>query len=306
MIEKQKESKGYYVKVSNQWFDLNSDDNNLSLVYGERGFVLLVRMLQQLTRGEYAITDHHIQEWFRYTNKQSRRSIYTLLDHFKHDEIFLFNDDYDFTKVYRGIIRYQLTSTTSPASGYFEVYDEEIDAILLDDSLNVDKYKLLLLFAGLKRYYNTDTKICNSPSIETLSTNTGLSQNTILSYIDVLVDVGLILYSNPGTKLFPDGTVRECNNIYTMNYTGNKDMLEQEVGRMREELLEQEERRQLKVINKKWGAAKASVKMKLHWLPIKLDSGKITQEEYDNQYNELQEEYARLSDQQKSIHNHIK
>lgn len=295
-------NKKYYIQVSNKWFNCAGGEN-LSTIYGERGFVLMVRMMQQITRrGEYAITDYHLKEWFSYTDYRSLRSAFALLEQFRQDRLFVFGENYDFKNVYRGIIRYFSTDITSPASEYFKLYDDEVDGILLADVGTLDKYKLFLLFACLKYHYHTVTKLCY-PSIEVLSEETRLSPNTILSYVDVLVDLGLILYENPGTKLYPSGDVKECNNIYTINYKGNKEILEKEIFRMEQELKEQEKNKQLKVINNVIGNQKRSVKTKMRHLDNRLNVGKITQQEYQLQRDDLQAQYDQLLDKQKSIHN---
>lgn len=294
-----------YIRMSNNWF--NGDDS-LSLQYGEQGFTLLARMMQrQNIRGQYDLTDRHIQDWFGYTahSYRSIKKVFDILNMFKRNGIVKFCKDYDFTKVCTDIVEFIPTDSSLPLNKYFILFDDEIDTILKSGNKNVNKYKLFLLFGCLKYHYNTGTKYCY-PTIETLSDRTRISVTTILSYIDVLVDLGLILYDNPGTKLYPDGTVKECNNYYTMNsmnYPGNKEILDQLITHAKQELQQQEESNQLKIVNNKIGNRKRSIRTKMYHLGNRLDKGKVTQEEFQLQYDALQAEYDELLDQQKSIHN---
>lgn len=293
-----------FVKIPNQWFAVDSGQS-FSTIYGEKGLVLLIRMLQQINRrGQYIITEHHIKEWFQYNHSRYYKGIFQILDLFKQDEIFLFEQDYDFNTMFRGLISFQPAPILLSSEKFFFLYDYEVDSILINYDGNMDKYKLLSLFACLKFHYNMQTKLC-SPSLDILSSETRLSENTIQTYLDVLVDLGLIFYGNPGTKLFPDGSVNECNNIYTMNYGDNKALLEQEIKRVQQELAQLEKEEKLKVINSELGNLKKSIKMKMYWLPKKLESGKITQAEHDAQYCELQEEYDRLVEEQKSLQRNL-
>lgn len=292
-----------YIRMSNNWF--NGDDN-LSLQYGEKGFVLLARMMQRQSIRGYDLTDRHIQAWFGYADRSHRsiKSVFGVLNMFKQNGIVKFCKDYDFTKICTDIVEFTPTDISLPPNKFFILFDDEIDTILNSNNQNVNRHKLFLLFGCLKYHYNTGTKYCY-PTIESLSDKTRLSTTTILSYIDVLVDLGLILYDNPGTKLYPDGTVKECNNYYTMNsmsYPGNKEVLDQLIIHAKQELQQQEESNQLKIVNNTIGNKKRSIRTKMYHLGNRLDKGKVTQEEFQLQYTALQVEYDKLLAQQKSIH----
>lgn len=294
-------TKDNFVKIPNHCFSRGSGESFYD-IYGEKGLTMLIRMLQQRSsRGYYLITEAHIRSWFQYSRARYYDSILSILDRFKKDKIILFDSDYDFSSMYKGLIYYQPAAEFLPENKFFKLYDGEVDAILLHYMGAEDKYKLLALFACLKSYYNTKYKICSqNPSIETLSAEVGLSENTIQIYLDVLVDIGLILYGNPGTKLFPDNVVRECNNIYTMNYVGHAEVLEQKIEHKRKELIQKEKEEELKIINNKISRKKKSIKMKLNWLPSKLERGVISQDEYDGLYMELSDQYDKLVAKQKN------
>lgn len=286
--------------MSNRWFRLDGGSNLCSL-YGERGFALLAKMMQQRSaRGEYSLTDRHIQSWFGYTTYREVKKMMLVLAEFQTDGLVIFNDDYNFDNVVNEVMKFEPTTISEPDGDYFSLYDYEIDTIL-QSAKGCNKLKLLLLFGCLKYHYRSDTKVTH-PSIELLSDETGLSQTSILAYIDTLVDLGLILYDNPGTRLYPDGNVKECNNIYTMNYKGNKAILDQAVERETQELHRQEKENKLKIINKDIGNQKRKIKAKMRWQDKWLSDGKITQGEYDIQYSALQAEYDNLIEQQKLLH----
>ena len=294
------ESKNF-VRMSNQWFE---GKHSLALQYGERGLVLLAKMMQQQNiRGYYSFTDRHIQEWFGYTEQSYRsiKSVFDILDMFKHNGIVKFYKDYNFTKICTDVIKFIPTSISLPDKEYFILFDHEID-IILNSSQHHNKPKLLLLFGCLKYHYNTDTRFCY-PTIKTLSEKTGLSEATILSYIDALVDLDLILYDNLGTALYSDGNVKECRNYYTMNYPGNKEILEQVITQVKQELQQQSKNKQLKLINSVIGNKKRSIKTKLRHLTDKYSKGLISDQDYLFQRDALQADYEELVSQQKIIHN---
>ncbi len=300
-VNVEKSSKNYRIQIPNKWFSVDSG-TPYSAIYGEKGLLLLIRMLQQLTmRYKYSLTYCHIKEWFQYNDARSIKTIFKILNRFKQDGVFIFDRDYDFTRINKELILYKPSPTFLPRLDYFSLYDYEVDTILKDCRANIDKYKLLSLFACLKFYYHTKAKIC-SPSLDTLAAKTNLSINTIQSYLDILVDLRLILYENPGTKLFPNGEVKECNNIYTMNYKDNDKILKQEVARIKKELVKQEKQKELKIINNKIGRLKTSIKMKMYWLRIRLERGVITQSEHDTQIYKLQAEYDELIKEQELQH----
>ncbi len=294
-----------YIRVSNQWFDL-VDGKNLSLLYGSRGFTLQAKMMQRLNvRGLYDLTDRHIQQWFGYTNYREIKNIFTILDMFRRGGLINCSNDYDFAKVCTDVVVFQPTDILLPSSEYFIVYDYEIDTILIECAVKLDKFKLFLLFGCLKYHYNTNMKFAY-PSIELLASETGLSHTTILMYLDILVDLGLILYDNPGTKLFLDGSVKECNNIYTMNYKGNEAILKQEIGRVVSELQEQEKQQKLKLTNNVIGNKRRGICTTQRHLRNRFDKGLISRQEYDIQFIALEDEYNKLVAKQNYIRKQIK
>lgn len=282
---------------------MNKDGERFVALYGEKGLALLIRMMQCLdSRKRYEFNYVYIKEWFGTTDYRQIRQIFSILHMFQADGVVEFDKHYNFTTTYKEMIRFQPTKLSLPSDNYFTLYDYEIDRILCEYNGKEDRYKLLLLFSCIKNYYHTDKKYC-SPPIETLAEGTGLSQTTILAYIDILVDIGLLLYANPGTKVFPDGEVIECANIYTMNYPGHQKILDKEVDRTLKELQIMEEQKQLKLTNNIIGNKRRSIRTTQRHLRDRLNKGIISQAEFDTQYTLLEGQYNQLIAEQKSLHN---
>ena len=115
------------------------------------------------------------------------------------------------------------------------LYDFELDTIC-NSEYKVDKNLLLLTFVTIKSHINNQTKICY-PTIDTIQRECNIkSNNTVLYYIDILKELGLILFENVGTRVFKDGTIKQAGNIYTMNYEGHDKYLQTALDRYKVEL----------------------------------------------------------------------
>ncbi|HII4500013.1 TPA: helix-turn-helix domain-containing protein [Clostridium perfringens] len=111
------------------------------------------------------------------------------------------------------------------------------------------KINLLKLFCVLKArmYRRSSTESINDgyyetcfPSYRKLSEDTKISESTIKTYLDILVDLNLIRYDNLGTIINPiTGETKECNNTYAIYKSGWEDELEGSMRLYKQKLKEQ-------------------------------------------------------------------
>lgn len=295
MVERDKKETKYFVTLSNEWFYTGRDNPekekfiSLARKYGSKGFLLLIKILQSRTsRNKYSICSHDIDEWFNYSKKKYTEGALKLLFDFQKEKIIKLNQDYVVKDLL--IKNLYLTPENKFEYGFFSIYDYEVDKIMNGYSGNSDKAKLLLLFGCIKSHYNTETKICY-PTIKTISLETGMTDRTIIEGIDILSDLGLILYNNLGTKLYSDGKIREFENVYTMNYKGNDEVLEQYIKEQKELVVQT-------IVVRNTANKRRSLKMKQRHLKYRYEEGKITKEEYDKTKDALEDEHKKLLEQE--------
>ena len=284
-----------FIQITNEWFYHSQDiKQNFANKYGDRGFLLLCNIKRTLSMRGYCIFNTYFaEEWFNYTRKNQQEKLFNLLHQFSNQSLFTVNKklislegEYNLPDIYKG------NMTIHPLlefeCNYFQLYDYEINRILnIND--NSDKSKLLLLFAALKYHYNITTNICY-PTMDTIQEETGLSRHVIINGINTLQEIGLILYKNVGTKIFKNGDIRQGNNIYTMNYLGNDKKLSQCILNEKNKLYDM----QLQIYTSLTGNKKRSISTKIRHLNNRFEKGKINEEQYNNQYNILQEQYEEL------------
>jgi small-conductance mechanosensitive channel len=138
----------------------------------------------------------------------------------------------------------------------------------MDYDIHTDKGKLLSVFLYIKGCINSVTNIAY-PQIETIKKHTNINSDaTIIKYIKILQDIGLILYDNVGLRMFADNSVKYAENAYVMNYEGYDRILEDYLVKKQEELNE----KQVKVKNKKDTNLKRSETMKRIWAERKANN----------------------------------
>ncbi len=294
MVEKEKKEIKYFVKVDNRWFYTRSEilkeryENNFARKYGARGFMLQVKLLQTRTnRNKYFVDLAYIKDWFNYSKKEYIQKVLKLLQQFNDKDIIKFTGKYNIDV--SNMEHIYFTPNEEFPEKYFILYDYEIDRILVDYNGKLNKQKLLLLFGCLKSHYNTEHKICY-PTIMRISLETKMSEKTILEGIKTLENLGLILYSNLGTKLFADGTIREADNVYTMNYEGNEKILNEY---LEKELLKVDDEG-AEIVKRETANARRSIKMKIRHLQDKYEEGKITKKQYDREKDKLETQHKKL------------
>ena len=278
-----------YIQIPTIWYIANKNKERLSNKYNEKALVLLSHMLQTINlRNQYTINHYHLQEWFNLSKPSRTNDLFKILYSFEQDKIIAFSQNYNLPTVYKGNIYFDKGDTLTQ-NNYFTIYDYEFNRIITHQG-NEDNHKLYNLFCCIKSHYNTETKICY-PTIEQMSNETKLSEKIILKYIDILSsELELILYDNAGTRKTSDGNIKECENTYTMNYTGNDIKLQEHIDRYRERLIQNNYYQE----KHKYGNRKRSIKMKLRHLENKLMDNKITEKEYTLTKDKLESEYNQI------------
>lgn len=127
----------------------------------------------------------------------------------------VFNTDIDIKEVaITDIIKldYQLIE----GKGYTIISDDEFDKIFKYNKQRIDKFGLFNTYLAIKKFSNANTKE-SYPSIEYLMyiCNIG-SNNTILKYINILIELELIKCIRGEYYIDSYGDVQKSNNIYTI------------------------------------------------------------------------------------------
>lgn len=156
-----------------------------------------------------------------------------------HKNNYIIADDIDFTKIKpKEFIRikpnYFKTNAEGQKIDYFILTDDEIDKIY--SIKNIDNGKLLLYYSTLKsRIYIPNHESDLSPqvcyaTVEEMANDIVLSENTINTYNDILVDNDLVYIDNAGKFMKVDNNkriYRQSANTYTItsikNYKGEVD-----------------------------------------------------------------------------------
>lgn len=147
-----------------------------------------------------------------------------------------------------------------PETDYTAIYDFELNAIVNCKKENV--YNLFNMFTflkyriGIKGYcYWNQTDIAYSIGLK--------SRKVISRMVDVLsTELKLILVDNVGTKKFADGSVKESNNMYAMNYKGSKELLQMKKEEYKEELKQDG----IRITNNQTANDKRSLKGRVNYL----------------------------------------
>lgn len=282
-------TKETFIKIPNNWI-LGKEKNNLIDKYTNKGLILYCLLkLCNTYLNKYKLTHYDIEEWFGVRRKRDKIKIINIIKKFNKDNIIKLMDKYNLDDIPKQNIYFTFPNLNND---YFIVYHYEIVTILQVNQPEIDKYNLLLIFLAIKRHYSTQTKICY-PGIDDIAKCIKLSHENILQGIQTLQNIELILYDNPGTKILNDGSIRESNNIYTMNYANNDIILQEYINKQKYNT----DRQYIKQYNKKIANKKRSIKMKLNNLEEKYKNKKINQQQYIQQKNTLQKQYNKINNQ---------
>jgi len=105
---------------------------------------------------------------------------------------------------------------------YFSVFNYHLKKIM-DYPGEARKHKLLTLFCAI-RYRIYGNQACDV-SIKTLSHETGIDKGTIKKYVDILSNLGLIIYDNPGIMVLSNEDIKHSPNFYVLAVDGAENIL---------------------------------------------------------------------------------
>lgn len=118
--------------------------------------------------------------------------------------------------------------------GFIQLKNEEIETIACYDKTKIDNLQLLVLYCYLKcriyKHKKDDDVVKNGGRAETcyvsfelIESDIGLSKSSCMKYINILVELNLIRYVNPGLWYYSSSkeTKRESPNVYCL-YDGDE------------------------------------------------------------------------------------
>ena len=248
-----------YVRIDKDWFN---DETSYIKKYGHTALLIYSYLQRGITnRGELYFSVDNIAEYLHINSKnfKSRQNIIGIINRFHRDELFKLNktvDKHDTMFTAKDIKQFD---------SFVMLYDFEIDTIVMSN-MNIDVSKLLTVFLYIKSCINYELKYCY-PSIETISKMTSInSDKSIIKYINLLKNLGLILYKNVGLIKYDKENLKYEKNVYVMNYEGHEDILNDYIEKKESEIREKES----KIVNSKNANSKRSESMKLYWAKKKL------------------------------------
>jgi|LakMenEpi03Aug12_release.lakeMendotaPanAssembly.Ray.scaffolds.fasta_scaffold147652_3 hypothetical protein len=206
--------KDSFIQVDIIWFD-----NDLIVTYNKYAILIYCHLSKHISkRNEFIFTLNYIYSLLNIPiNDPTRQNqIKSVLSEMQEDKLILLSD-VDFKKLKCSEL--VMIQTYEIKDQFIMLYDFEFDTIM-DYKEKVDKSKLLAIFLYIKKCINQTTKVA-FPSYDTLCEVCGIgSHHTVKTYIDILKDLGLLLYHSRDAKVYKDGEIRKFNNVYAMNYEG--------------------------------------------------------------------------------------
>ncbi|ELC8402631.1 hypothetical protein QYB42_002785 [Clostridium perfringens] len=196
----------------------------------------------------------------------------------------------DFTKT--NINKLITVDLIRPENNFFKLEQYQYEWIMNSKSKS-KKNNLFKLFCAIKSRIATRHKIENIydgmyevafPSYITLSKDTGIGQGNIKKYIDELVEMKLIKYSNLGTIYNQStGETKECNNTYAIYKKGWEEELNGSIRLLKQKLKEDG----WKLIKKEPDKNIDSLKGRKGYLTKQINKGIATQEEIE-EYKQIE------------------
>lgn len=249
-----------YVMVDKDWFI----EKNYIKKYKHDALLIYAYMIRGInSRGELYFSVNNIMDYLgvSHRNTNKRKKIIDILTSFNKDKVFKFDikkfNDSDLI----------VTKEIKEIDSFTILYDFEIDSII-DYDLHTDKGKLLSVFLYIKGCINSSSCIAY-PQIKTIKIHTNInSDSTVVKYINILQDIGLILFANVGLRVFADNSVKYAENAYVMNYEGYDKTLDDYLVQKQIELSE----KKVGIKNKKETNIKRSETMKKIWAERKANN----------------------------------
>jgi len=273
-----------FVFVDNKFFTKEYQEQ-----YGIES-ILILALIQKnlLIRGQYIFNLQYLFDVLdiKKNNSTQQKKIKDCLVQLQKDNIII--SDVDISKINNNQLIY--VDIDIPETDYTAIYDFELDAIVNCKEENV--YNLFNMFTflkyriGIKGYcYWNQTDIAYSIGLK--------SRKVISRMVDVLEkELKLIITDNVGTKKFKDGSVKESNYMYAMNYKGSKELLKTKKEEYKQELIEDG----IRITNNQTANDKRSLKGRVNYLR-NLYHGYYDENISDDEVEELrqkEEEYWEL------------
>jgi len=216
-----------YIQLENKWFDKNNGTNLIQKVSTE-GFYLLVYLLQERTFSNKVIFNKRlISNLFGKSRTTNTTIAYNALKGLTDHNILLMNDvDYKKYKL-DDVLKIKVNFNITFAERFFMLANYQIDKIINYQGKE-SKHKLLAVFCALKcKVFDNQA---NNVAFETLENITGISEASIIKYVDILQnDLELIIYDNPGDKDLSKNVIKKSPNFYTLNIDDGKYILNKEI-----------------------------------------------------------------------------
>ncbi|SHH31457.1 hypothetical protein [Sporanaerobacter acetigenes] len=249
--------------------------------------ILILALIQKnlLVRGQYIYNLQYLFDVLdiKKNNSTQQKKIKDCLVQLQKDNIII--SDVDISKANNNQLIY--VNIDIPETNYTVVYDFELDAIVKCKEENV--YNLFNLFTflkyriGIKGYcYWNQTDIAYSIGLK--------SRKVVSRMVDVLEkELKLIITDNVGTKKFKDGSVKESNYMYALNYKGSKELLKTKKEEYKQELIEDG----IKITTNKTANEKRSIKGRINYLVSLFEEDSISDDEVE-ELRQKEEEYYNL------------
>lgn len=246
--------KDLYVRIDKDWF---SEETSYIKKYGHTALLINSYLQRGITnRNELYFSIDNIAEYLHINSKnfKSRQNIINTINQFNEDGLLKLNKVID---KHNTLI---IASNLKQLENFIILYDFEIDTIVSYKE-NIDNSKLLTTFLYIKSCINYSDKYCY-PSIEKIRNITNInSDKSIIRYINILRDLGLILYRNVGLIKYDKENLKYEKNVYVMNYEGHKEILDAYIEQKEQEIQAGE----VKIVNRKNADLKRSEAMKKYW-----------------------------------------
>jgi len=246
----------YYIRIPNDFVQENKYDNETIFIYSllQKNLSIQKQIIFNL---KWLFKELNIS----HDSTKSRIRIRNILKKLHDDKYIIF--DYDIKNIKSSDLIFAELNNDYLEDSFVKILIYEFDIIYKYNSKDI--FNIFCLFACIKS--RIDSKKYCYPSFSTLKASTGIKSSTSISdYLKILQkDLGLIIYDNLGYGVIDDKT-EQLNNIYTMNYDGNNELLKEVIRARKDEL----EDYYIKIEKGISANKKRSETMKKYWIGKKL------------------------------------
>jgi hypothetical protein len=212
---KSSEKNDYFIKVAFDWIG-RKKENGLRLlpVFGLDGLYLSSLIMFRYTygnRSRFTLTE--IEAWFG--NCQGKRE--RVLEKAKILNIMAEEEMFNLHMPYKGhYYLKELHDIFMPTGSFVRIYEDEVNTIImLNTSTGKSKISnahLYAVYVTIKSYISKSNPVAY-PTIEDIVSHTGISNKTIATCIDMLMDMKLIYYQSRG---FDKVNTKNIGNVYVL------------------------------------------------------------------------------------------